>query len=113
MLPTPRIIQTHPAYAGLLALLESRYVTTAELARRWRWSVQHMTNMRRAGQGPAYVKMGRAVRYSVAEVAAWEIAGRSPHLTHDRLQLAVAALHGYSLDQRADILAQLESLLAE
>lgn len=113
MIPAPRIVQLHPAYAGLLAVLGSHYVTTAELARRWRWSVQHMTNMRRAGAGPAYVKLGRAVRYSVAEVVAWEIAGHSPHITRDRLQTAIAALQGYTLDQRADIIAQLDKLLAE
>lgn len=40
----------------------SRYLQTAEKTlRQWRWS----------GQGPRFVKVGRAVRYRPEEVEAW------------------------------------------
>ena len=110
-LPVPTAVATNPAYRGLLHLLEGRYTTADVLARRWCWSEQNLANLRRAGQGPAYVKLGRSVRYELSEVLAWELKGQSSQVTRDRLLLAVSALKGFDDAQRAEIARQLETLL--
>lgn len=111
MLPASGIVTLHPAYRSLLDLLESHYVGADVPAKRWGWSLQHMANLRRAGKGPAYIKLARSVRYSVAEIVAWELGGQSYHVTQDRLGVAVAALRGYDANQKADIANQLASVL--
>lgn len=111
MLPAPRALTLQPAYRALIDALESCYVTPGTLAQRWSWSEQHLANLRKAGKGPAFVKMGRSVRYSVAEVIAWEVAGASHHVTRERVALACAALTGLSAEQRLAVSEQLDSLL--
>ncbi len=43
-------------------------LTTRDLAARWRCGVQWLANERSAGRGVPYVKLGRAVRYRLADV---------------------------------------------
>jgi hypothetical protein len=45
-----------------------RFVTTKEAAERLHISPSFLAKARVTGQGPAYVKIGRAVRYSVEEL---------------------------------------------
>jgi hypothetical protein len=111
MLHYPSKLKVHPAHRALLDVLEGQYLKPSALARRWQWSEQHLANLRKAGKGPAYVKLGRSVRYSMADAIAWEVTGHCEHVTRDRLALAVSALQGFSLDQIAEIQTQLESLL--
>lgn len=111
MLPTPKIVALHPAYRGLLDVLEAHYVSASIPAARWGWSEQHLANLRKSGKGPAFVRLGRSVRYSTAEILAWEISGQSSQVTADRVSLACAALQGLSLDQRASVAQQLQSIL--
>lgn len=47
-------------------------LTTRQLAARWQCSAQTLANMRARGAGPAYVKVGRLVRYRLEDVRAWE-----------------------------------------
>ena len=53
----------------------NQYLTRAELARELRVKGQTLAAMACRGEGPAYVKVGRSVRYRRADVEAW-IAGR-------------------------------------
>jgi predicted DNA-binding transcriptional regulator AlpA len=55
-----------------------------ELASRWRISVKTLQNMRVSGEGPAFVKLGRAVRYAASDVIAYERerTGRSTSVHH-------------------------------
>lgn len=46
-------------------------LTPKELAARWDCSVGHLANMRSAGVGPNYLKLG-GIRYRIAEVLAYE-----------------------------------------
>ena len=52
------------------------FLTTADLAARWRLSPGHVENLRSAGGGPVFVKLGTGrkspVRYRLSDVEAWE-----------------------------------------
>jgi len=50
------------------------HLTTPDLARRWGMSVGHIQNLRSAGIGPSYVKIGSRVLYSLAVIEAYEAA---------------------------------------
>lgn len=43
-------------------------LTTADLARRWGISERTLKYWRDAGGGPAYLKLGQAVRYRLADI---------------------------------------------
>lgn len=47
-------------------------LTARQLADRWGMSVGHLANLRCQGKGPAYRRFGSAVRYALADVAAFE-----------------------------------------
>ena len=53
------------------------HLTTDDLARRWRVSPARLRNERVAGAGCPFMKLGRSVRYRMADVVAFEAA----HLT--------------------------------
>lgn len=52
----------------------ARLLTTKDLAARWQVHVGHLANLRSAGGGPPYVKLGGSVRYREEDVSAWELA---------------------------------------
>ena len=54
----------------------AKYLTTDELATRWKGAVTAGTlvNWRSRGRGPAFVKLGSRVRYPLAMVLEWEAA---------------------------------------
>ena len=47
-------------------------LTSAELAERWGCSTGWLANMRSAGVGPRFLKLGSNVRYRVPDVIAYE-----------------------------------------
>ena len=50
------------------------HLNTQQLAARWHVSVGHLQNLRSAGIGPAYVKIGARVLYTLAAIESYEIA---------------------------------------
>lgn len=52
--------------------LVSDLLTPAELAERWVCTVGHLANMRSAGAGPTYLKLGASVRYRITDLLAYE-----------------------------------------
>jgi hypothetical protein len=52
------------------------YMRAEGLAERWDTTTKTLANWRNRGQGPAYLKIGGAVRYALADVLAYEAAGR-------------------------------------
>lgn len=50
----------------------NEYMTTAELAERWRTTVETLANKRSKGQGPDYVKVGRKVLYKSEVILEYE-----------------------------------------
>jgi hypothetical protein len=61
-------------------------VTEVEAADRLRLSVSHLRNMRVRGDGPAYLKIGRAVRYDPPAIMGWarsqQVASTAEYPTH-------------------------------
>ena len=55
--------------------------TPTELAERWQCSPGHLANMRSAGVGPVYLKLGSSIRYRVSDVQAYEQACEVDSLT--------------------------------
>jgi predicted DNA-binding transcriptional regulator AlpA len=53
-----------------------RYVREKQAAEITGFAVQTLRNKRHNGDGPPYVKKGRAVRYPLADLVAWMEAGR-------------------------------------
>lgn len=51
-------------------------LTVEEAAERLRLSVSILNKWRVSGDGPAFLKLGRRVLYSVADLDAWATAGR-------------------------------------
>jgi hypothetical protein len=51
-----------------------RSLTTTELALRWRITAGFLKNRRLQGQPPPYFKVGKAVRYRMSDVTAFETA---------------------------------------
>lgn len=55
---------------------DNRFLTTDELASRIRVKPQTLRAWRVTGRGPAYYRLGGRVAYRIADVEAWEAAGR-------------------------------------
>lgn len=47
-------------------------LTPGQLAERWQTSKQSLANMRYRGGGPRWIKVGRLVRYRIADVEEYE-----------------------------------------
>jgi hypothetical protein len=50
------------------------HLSTADLARRWGVSTGWLANMRSAGTGPSYLKLGTRVVYPLTSVESYEAA---------------------------------------
>lgn len=48
------------------------FLTSAELADRWRLKPQTLTNWRHTGQGPPFIRVGNRVRYPIEGIEACE-----------------------------------------
>lgn len=53
-----------------------RHLSEQALARRWNISCRTLQRMRGANSGPAYLRIGNAVRYPLDEVVAFEARSR-------------------------------------
>jgi predicted site-specific integrase-resolvase len=51
---------------------ERQYLTSKEVADRWRLSDQTLANWRSAGKGPPFIRVGSRVLYPVEGIQAWE-----------------------------------------
>lgn len=47
-----------------------------ELAERWKTTPGRLANLRSAGRGPAFLRIGTAIRYEESSVRAFELAHR-------------------------------------
>jgi len=114
VLATPHNLSVDPSFAPFLALTESALLKTDELAKHWRYTEQHLHNMRRLRTGPAWLKLpGGAVRYRLSDILAYELYGHGGGLTLDRVALALATCPGLKPAQREAIEQHLKSVLCE
>ncbi|WP_069630126.1 helix-turn-helix transcriptional regulator [Streptomyces niveus] len=51
---------------------QPQYLTSAEVAERYRIAESTIRYWRQIGYGPAYMKAGRQARYSLAALAQWD-----------------------------------------
>lgn len=51
---------------------ENIFLTTEELAERWKFSANTLKVWRVKGRGPDYIKIGSSVRYSIEDILAFE-----------------------------------------
>lgn len=91
-LDVPQAIARGEPYAALFALLRDTFVESADLAERWRYSENHMSNMRRRGKLIPYTRLpsGR-VLYRLSDIVRAEIAGTNGPLSLDRCLIFVSA----------------------
>lgn len=101
------------ALQPLMALLDDFLLTSAEVREHLRFSADHLSNLRKKGQGPTWIKLPTgAIRYRASEVMAWQIAGEQGELTVERAALAIAACSSVPEAQRAAIIAHLRKTFA-
>jgi len=95
MKAVPRVIANVEAYKPVLDMMRGVMMTTRELGERWRFTDEHLCNIRKAGRGVPFIKLGTgAIRYRQSDVIAAEIAGTCGPLNLDRVLVAVAACPG-------------------
>ena len=64
------------------ARYETHLLTEHELAQRWSVSIKTLQNRRVTGGGVPFLKLGRSVRYRLADVVAFEEAARRVSTSH-------------------------------
>lgn len=114
MLAAPgKAAQAHAAYEPVLRLCSTVLLRANEVAKHYRYDLQHVHNMRARGKGPPWVKLGGegAVRYRLSELLAWEIHGQRGAWTFDRVSLALATMPGMTPEMRRKIEAHLRTVL--
>lgn len=113
MLLAPAAISDNPTFEPLLALLKDTLMTPDELADHWRYSTQHLSNMRRMQKGPPFLKLGKgAVRYRTSDVLRHELRGwRGNSL--DKISLALLTVPGLDHGDRKRIEEHVRRVLAE
>jgi predicted DNA-binding transcriptional regulator AlpA len=80
-------------------------ITESELARRAAVSTAVLRKWRREGTGPRFVRLGRCVRYLVADVDTWLRSWRSIVVT-SRLEMASGDVLAVSIPTRFDRLLE-------
>lgn len=106
------ILSTHAAYRPVLETIDAVLITPADLAAHWRYTENHLSNLRNAQKGLPWVKLPTGgIRYRMSEVLAAELAGTEGPLTLERVEMAVAAAP-VPEDARAKVLAHLRALFS-
>lgn len=112
MFEIPDTVYSRPAFRPLLDLLQTVYLTTTEVAKRWRYSRHQLEGWRRAGKPPVYVQLPSGkVLYPLSEIIGAEIAGLKGPLTLDEVCLTVSACPSISEADRAKVIAHLRAAL--
>lgn len=73
LLNLPQRWRDDPARAELVDLADDFYLTSAEVARRWRITTEHMSQLRSKRKGPPFVKFGHGgVLYRASIILKYE-----------------------------------------
>ncbi len=109
LLKSPKVFANVEAFKPVLDHLETVYITATELADHWRMSPDHVSNLRRAGKGPGFLRLetGR-ILYPMADVIRHELRAAHGSLTLDHVCLAVTAAP-LSADDKAKVIAHLKA----
>lgn len=106
----PAILSSHVAYEPILAMCQGVLFTPAEVGERYRFSVGHLANLRKAGRAWPFIRLGNGgIRYRLSELLAAELRGTTGPLTLERVEQAVAACDAVPLEHRAAMQKHLRS----
>lgn len=105
-------LPSHPAYRPVLDLVHDVLITAPDLALRWQYTTNHLSNLRNAQRGIPFVKLpGGAIRYRLSEILAAELAGTEGPPSLNRLELAIATCKALTEAQRAAVLEHAAAFL--
>lgn len=103
--------QVSGKFAPLAGLLQSVLVKPAELAERWGYSDQTLSNQRSRNIGLPFIRLpGGAIRYRASEIIACEHAGTRGPLSVERVAVALAEMPDVPEKLQAAIIARLTEL---
>ena len=109
-------VDRSPLYAPLCRLLDDVFVDTVDLAERYGYDKNTLSNLRRRDGGKRsfpYVRLpGGGIRYPVSGVVAMELQGTYGAMTLDRVKLLLLADPGLSEHQKAALSARLDKAFA-
>lgn len=106
----PQVLTSHVAYEPILAMCQGVLFTPAEVGERYRFSVGHLANLRKAGRAWPFIRLGNSgIRYRLSELLAAEIRGTSGPLTLERVEQSVAACESVPLEHRAAVVKHLRA----
>lgn len=98
----PQVVANVEAYKPVLDLCRDVWLTPAELAERYRYTEEHLCNLRKAGRGWPFLKLDTGgIRYRLSDILAAEIRGTCGPLTLERVLLALAACPDLSAEDKA------------
>lgn len=109
MLPTPAHLPER--LKPLADLCSGVFVTTQELATRWRYSPGALSNWRGQGVGIPYVKYAGLVRYRLSEVLTYELTNTAGPLTVERVRLELALMQDVPAATAEKIVARLAEVM--
>lgn len=88
-------------FEPLLELLYPYLIRPNELAAHWGYTEEYLHAMRKAGRGPAFLKLPTGgVRYRASDIIRAELAGTRGPLTVDRVCETLAACERLTLEAR-------------
>lgn len=112
---TPARVARAEHLKPLADLLNDTFITSAQLAERWCYSEDRLSNLRKAGKGPSWIRFdtggSRAgIRYRLSEVVTAEHTGTCGPISLAQITTVVAACSSISVDDRARLIKLLETL---
>lgn len=118
---SPALTQAASPYAPLLALLRDTLIRPRELAERWKFGEDHLSNLRRRALGPSFIRLptatGKAarplgsIRYRLSDIIGCELAGTGGAISLARVELAIAGCEMLTAQQRAAVIARMKTVL--
>lgn len=80
------------ALRPLMAELDAVLLTAKEAAQHLRYSAEQLSNLRRSGKGPAFIRLPTGgIRYKTSALLAWQASGEAGALNLERVELAIAS----------------------
>lgn len=98
----PATMTNVAAFRPVLDMCESVLLKSSEVAQHYRYTEEHLCNLRKRNRGWAFIKLeAGGVRYRLSEILSAELAGTCGPLTIERVCQALAACSALTVDQRA------------
>lgn len=106
----PSTLTNVEAFAPVLAMLRGMLLTPAEVGERYKYTEEHLCNLRKNGRGWPFMKLETGgIRYRLSDLMAAELRGTSGPLTLERVNQAVAACEKVPLEHRAAMQSHLRA----